>query len=154
MPKNSTPAAASQSLVSFSFNLPANFAALFAKVVKADGLTPQQAAAVAVTSWLRSGCDAHRLPGFDDRKAQALAVAANAAGADPEHVNVTLLADDLDYLVAGEEDRLRNDTGAPEELVGTALVDHIARITPCDDAYQQALVVRTRRLLAAKEVGQ
>ena len=154
MTKKTTPAAAAQPLVSFSFNLPADVAKRFLEIVadQAEGAgaprSAGQLAALAVASFMES-CDsgAHTIPcpGI-----QAAAFEANAAGVEAESINVTLLADDMDFLVSGEEERLRYDTGASEELAGTALTDYVESITAPDDEYQKDLVARTRRLLAAR----
>ncbi len=163
MTKIVTTTAASQSLVSFSFNLPADVAELFTKAASCNGNTPQQHAAAAAISLLGADCEWYRLAAFNSVEQEPLAIAANAPGAEAETINVNLLATDMDEIIASQEDLLHNDCGS-RDLSGLALVEAIEALTPADLAdegrpaneavekchYSHINAAQLRRLLAAR----
>ncbi len=70
MPKETNPNAAAESLVSFTFNLPADLAELFTKAAEADEITEQQAAGIAAASYLAAACADLKLANLDTQAQQ------------------------------------------------------------------------------------
>lgn len=167
MHRTKTSSAASQLLVSFSFNLPADMASLFMRAAKASGETPQQYAAVAAASLLSSDtryfeAKFSKAEHFDnaDKKVGKRLLKANTRPADS--INMNLLASDLEDIIASQEDLLHNDCGF-RDLTGLALADAVdaayRRSSEAADLckHNRSNADRLRRLLtaslAATEVG-
>ena len=80
MSKNTNPAATPGSLVSFTFSLPADLAALFIKAATIDEITPQQAAAVAAAGYLGAACGALKIGRLGRQEEQDRVSGLNATG--------------------------------------------------------------------------
>ncbi len=134
MSNPSTTTAATQPLVSFSFNLPADVAKLMEKACGVVGYTPAQYAANAVASLLCADTE-YYLEDFtvDERfnniEEGPRLVAANAPENVAESINVTLLREDLDQIIEDAEDVLRGNLIHPEDRCGAELIAYAENMT-------------------------